>query len=257
MAIEFNGSKKDREMEALDVLFKGKSDEYKGRIYDYIRHAKVDANDPTFLLMAALGNLDVALIDLPKEIDASGKKSSTEITKMISDLRTLLHKAATQAQEQIEAMNGTERRIQQALDTFKVRVSETLAALKHYRDESYEILKVSRESYQRIVNDSHNKNAVLLGQFESLGKQLEEERTLRMEKPWRNAVNLPPLILGAVIVGSLIIGMLIGSNSTNRTLASIEQLQKQIYNTFEKPTDDAIRKILIEEENKRSRKKKG
>lgn len=69
MAIEFNGSKKNREMEALDLLLKGKSDEYKGRVLEYVRNAKVDADDSTFLLMAALGNLDVALVDLPKEIE--------------------------------------------------------------------------------------------------------------------------------------------------------------------------------------------
>ncbi len=34
MAIEFNGSKKNRELEALDLLLKGKSDEYKGRVLD-------------------------------------------------------------------------------------------------------------------------------------------------------------------------------------------------------------------------------
>jgi hypothetical protein len=257
MAIEFNGSKKDKELEALDLLLKGKSDEYKGRVLQYVRNAKVDANDSTFLLMVALGNLDIALVDLPKAIDASGKKSSVEIGKMISELRTLFQTVVKQAQEQMEAIDETEGRIQQQLDTFEVRVNETLAALKHYRDESYQILKVSQGSYQKIVDGSHAQNALLLAKSEKVGRQLEEERNLRMSKPWKNAVNLPPLALTAVIISSLLTGMLIGSNFTNRASASVDQLRTQIYNTFEKPQAEMIRKILMEEENKRNRKNRG
>lgn len=257
MALEFNGAKNAKELEALDVLLKGKSDEYKGRVLQYVRDAKVDANDPTFLLMAALGNLDTALIDLPKEIDASGKKSSTEIGKMISELRTLLQKAVKQAQEQIEAIDDAEGRIKQQLDTFEVRVNETLAALKHYRDESYKILKVSQGSYQKIVDDSFTQNAVLLAKFEKLGGQLEQERNLRMSKPWKNAVNLPPLALVAVIVLPLMIGLLIGTNFTNKESANIDRLRYQIYDTFKKPQEDAAKELLIKENNKKSRKNKG
>jgi hypothetical protein len=257
VALEFNGSKNAKELEALDVLLKGKSDEYKGRVLQYVRDAKVDANDPTFLLMAALGNLDVVLIDLPLAIDASGKKSSTEIGKMVSELRILLQKAVKQAQEQIEAIDDTEGRIQQQLDTFEVRVNETLAALKHYRDESYKILKVSQGSYQKIVDDSHAQNQLLLAKVERLGRQLEEERNLRMEKPWKNAVNLPPLALVAVIVLPLMIGLLIGTNFTNKESANIDRLRYQIYDTFKKPQEDAAKELLIKENNKKSRKNKG
>ena len=258
MAIEFNGSRKDKELEALDILLKGKSDEYKGRVLQYVRDAKVDANDSTFILMVALGNLDIALVDLPKALDASGKKSSVEIGKMISELRALFQEAVKQAQEQIEAIDDTEGRIQQQLDTFEVRVNETLAALKHYRDESYKILKISQGSYQKIVDDSHTQTAVLLAKVERLGKQLEEERNLRMEKPWKNAVNLPPLALVAVIVSPLIIGLLIGTNFTNKESANIDRLRYQIYDTFKKPQEDAAKELLIEEESKRkSRKKRG
>lgn len=257
MAIEFNGSKKDREMEALDLLLKGKPDDYKGRVYDYVRNAKVDANDPTFLLMAALGNLDVALVDLPKAIEASGQKSSAEISKLITELRTMFQLAAKQAQERIDAIDDTEGRIQQQLDTFEVRVNETLAALKHYRDESYKILKISQGSYQKIVDDSHTQNAVLLTKVEKLGKQLEEERNLRMEKPWKNAVNLPPLILVAMVVSPLMIGLLIGTNFTNKESANIDRLRYQIYDTFKKPQEDAAKELLIKENNKKSRKNRG
>jgi vacuolar-type H+-ATPase subunit I/STV1 len=257
MAIEFNGSKKNREMEALDLLLKGKSDEYKGRVYDYVRNAKVDANDPTFLLMAALGNLDVALVDLPKAIEANGKKSSAEISKLITELRTMFQLAAKQAQERIDAINDAEGRIQQQLDTVSVKMTETLATLKKYRDESSKVLEFSRDNYQKLVEENYTRHQQLLSKTEKLGQQLEAERQLRMSKPWKNAVNLPPLMLVAVIVLPLMIGLLIGSNFTNKESANIDRLRYQIYDTFKKPQEDAAKELLIKENNKKSRKNRG
>ena len=258
MTIEFNGSKKNRELEALDLLLKGKSDEYKGRVYDYVRNAKVDANDPTFLLMAALGNLDVALVDLPKAIEANGKKSSAEISKLITELRTMFQLAAKQAQERIDAINDAEGRIQQQLDTVSVKMTETLATLKKYRDESSKVLEFSRDNYQKLVEENYTRYQHLLAKTEKLGQQLEAERELRMGKPWRNAVNLPPLMLVAVIVLPLMIGLLIGSNFTNKESANIDRLRYQIYDTFKKPQEDAAKELLIKENNKKkSRKNRG
>jgi vacuolar-type H+-ATPase subunit I/STV1 len=257
MAIEFNGSKKDREMEALDLLLKGKSDEYKGRVLQYVRDAKVDAEDSTFILMVALGNLDVALVDLPKAIEASGKKSSVEISKMITELRTMFQLAAKQAQERIDAINDAEDRIQQQLDTVSVKMTETLATLKKYRDESSKVLEFSRDNYQKLVEENYTRHQQLLSKTEKLGQQLEAERQLRMSKPWKNAVNLPPLMLVAVIVLPLMIGLLIGSNFTNKESANIDRLRYQIYDTFKKPQEDAAKELLIKENNKKIRKNRG
>ena len=258
MAIEFNGSKKNRELEALDLLLKGKSDEYKGRVLEYVRNAKVDADDSTFILMVALGNLDVALVDLPKAIEASGQKSSAEISKLITELRTMFQLAAKQAQERIDAINDAEGRIQQQLDTVSVKMTETLATLKKYRDESSKVLEFSRDNYQKLVEENYTRHQQLLAKTEKLGQQLEAERELRMSKPWRNAVNLPPLMLVAVIVLPLMIGLLIGSNFTNKESANIDRLRYQIYDTFKKPQEDAAKELLIKENNKKkSRKNRG
>jgi hypothetical protein len=86
---------------------------------------------------------------------------------------------------------------------------------------------------------------------------LEAERELRMSKPWRNAVNLPPLMLVAVIVSPLMIRLLIGSNFTNKESANIDRLRYQIYDTFKKPQKDAAKELLIKENNKKSRKNRG
>lgn len=100
MAMQFNGKKLDREQEALDILLKGKSDDYKGRVLEYVRNAKVDASDPTFVLMVALGNLDIAMIDLPKVIAKGGKDLREEIGKIIIEFKAICQKAEQASQTQ-------------------------------------------------------------------------------------------------------------------------------------------------------------
>jgi ribosomal protein S9 len=102
MAIEFNGSRKDKELEALDILLKGKSDEYKGRVLQYVRDAKVDANDSTFILMVALGNLDIALVDLPKAITIGQQGMSEEIKRVESEFGKLWRTAIAALKVEIE-----------------------------------------------------------------------------------------------------------------------------------------------------------
>ena len=116
MAVEFNGSKKNRELEALDLLLKGKSDEYKGRILEYVRSAKVNADDPTFVLMVALGNLDIALVDLPKAIAKGGKDLREEIDKIINEFKAVYQKAEQSFQTQNAA-------VQSALTAVQTKIS--------------------------------------------------------------------------------------------------------------------------------------
>jgi hypothetical protein len=57
----------DKNLKALDKLLKDKPDDYKGRVLEYVRASNIDADDPTFILIAAQGSLDIALEKLPIE----------------------------------------------------------------------------------------------------------------------------------------------------------------------------------------------
>ena len=102
MASQFNSKKPDREQEALDILLKGKSNEYKGRTLEYVRSAKVNADDPTFVLMAALGNLDVALVELPQEID----KGKTSLREEIDAIKTEFQEIYNTVKQESQTQNA-------------------------------------------------------------------------------------------------------------------------------------------------------
>jgi hypothetical protein len=255
MALEFNGSRTVRELEALDVLLKGKSDEYKGRVLQYVRDAKVDANDSTFLLMAALGNLDIALIDLPKEIEANGKKYSAEIDKITTELRMMFQLAAKQVQAQIKEIERVEKEVKREIDRVPKVVAESIAESKKSREENLKLVKVLHENYQKNVEENRAESQRLIEQLDKIGRQLKEESQLRMSQPWKNAVNLPSWILLILVVVPLMSGLFLGSNLVNKDSANIDKLRYQIYDTFKKPQEDAAKEKLIEEENKKVRKR--
>jgi hypothetical protein len=95
MAIDFNGSSKNAELEYIDILLEGKSNEFKGRVLAFVRKYKIDAKDPTFMLLVALGNLDVALVDLPQAIDKGQQGMRGEIERVGGEFKQIWQSAVT------------------------------------------------------------------------------------------------------------------------------------------------------------------
>jgi hypothetical protein len=102
MAVNFNGSSKNAEMEYIDVLLEGKSNDFKGRVLAFIRKYKIDANDPTFMLLVAIGGLDTALVDLPQAIATGQKGMSEEIKRIENDFGKLWRTAIAALKSEIE-----------------------------------------------------------------------------------------------------------------------------------------------------------
>ena len=102
MAVDFNGASKNAEMEYLDILLEGKSNDFKGRVLAFIRKYKIDAQDPTFMLLVAIGGLDVALVDLPQAIAKGQKGMSEEIKRVESEFGKLWRTAIAALKSEIE-----------------------------------------------------------------------------------------------------------------------------------------------------------
>jgi DNA repair exonuclease SbcCD ATPase subunit len=102
MKIDFNGSSKNVEMEYIDILLEGKSNEFKGRVLAFIRKYKIDANDPTFMLLVAIGGLDVALVDLPQAIAKGQQGMSEEIKRVESEFSKLWRTAISALKSELE-----------------------------------------------------------------------------------------------------------------------------------------------------------
>jgi hypothetical protein len=102
MAVNFNGSSKNAEMEYIDILLEGKSNEFKGRVLAFIRKYKIDANDPTFMLLVAIGGLDVALVELPQALATGQKGMSEEVKRIEGEFGKLWRTAIAALKSEIE-----------------------------------------------------------------------------------------------------------------------------------------------------------
>jgi hypothetical protein len=130
MAVNFNGSSKNAEMEYIDILLEGKSNEFKGRVLAFIRKYKIDANDPTFMLLVAIGGLDVALVDLPQAVAQGQKGMSEEIKRVESDFGKLWRTAIADLKSKLEDVKTVSQERDLRSTTKERELSQKIAAVE-------------------------------------------------------------------------------------------------------------------------------
>jgi hypothetical protein len=187
MTVNLNSSKQDREMEALDILLKGKSDDYKGRVLEFVRRFKVDGNDPIFLLMAALGNLDIALLDLPKVIEDGGKDLRKKIDLIITDFRIVCETAKKESQLQNDTVKTALNELRTKIDaviTAENRIVEQLDRVSIAASETRELLESSQDEYKTYVSSAGRKFARLLDRADGLADTFVRMEQRDLISPW-------------------------------------------------------------------------
>jgi hypothetical protein len=130
MAIDFNGSSKNAEMEYIDILLEGKSNDFKGRVLAFIRKYKIDAKDPTFMLLVAIGGLDVALVDLPQAIATGQRGMSEEIKRVEGEFGKLWRTAIAALKVEIEDVKTLHQSRDLTATTKEGELNQKIAAVK-------------------------------------------------------------------------------------------------------------------------------
>ena len=187
MAVNLNGSKKDREMEALDLLLIGKSADYKGRVLEFVRRFKVDGNDPIFLLMAALGNLDVALVDLPKVIEDGGKDLRKKIDLITADFRIVCETAKKESQLQNDIVKAALQELQTKIEAVKTAENQFVDRLDEVSTvviETKDLLESSQDDYKTSVSSARRKFTRLLDRADGLAATFTRMEQRDLVSPW-------------------------------------------------------------------------
>jgi hypothetical protein len=130
MAVNFNGSSKNAEMEYIDILLEGKSNEFKGRVLAFIRKYKIDAQDPTFMLLVAIGGLDVALVDLPQAIATGQQGMSEEIKRVEIEFGKLWRTAIAALKVEIEDVKTLHQSRDLTATTREGELNQKIAVVK-------------------------------------------------------------------------------------------------------------------------------
>jgi hypothetical protein len=198
---------RDPVKEALDVLLdEDKSDAYKGRVLELVRKHKIDANDPIFLLVAGISNIDVALVDAPQKIDAI-------LTKF--DRTCLIQSASI---KQITDKH---------LDEFREEAQKEVAEMKSIVSSFKNAVRTAHDENKILCNQNVSlraENEILIDEIRTLVTTVQEtktglklERELRIKRPFLNAVNLPAYYFLIGSISLLLIGTGIGWKITDQS----------------------------------------
>lgn len=239
MAVDLNGSKKDREMEALDLLLIGKSADYKGRVLEFVRRFKVDGNDPIFLLMAALGNLDVALVDLPKVIEDGGEDLRKNIDLITADFQIVCETAKQESQSQNDTVNAALQELQikiEAVTTAEDRIVEQLDCVSTAAIETKNLLESSQDDYKTSVSSAGRKLARLLDRADGLAATFERMEQRDLVSPWDLTQWKAQHWIAAIGLATIL--LLMGVNSW-QTHSELSQIREDL-----RLSNDTVRDIL-------------
>jgi hypothetical protein len=243
MAVDFNGSSKHAEMEYIDILLEGKSNEFKGRVLAFIRKYKIDANDPTFMLLVAIGGLDVALVDLPQAVAKGQQDMSEEIERVGSEFKQIWRTAVTALKSEIEEIQKTqkegdltfvtrERELARKIGVINTAILDLAANINALQGiesrvkADYSALSMELRLYQQKLTAGLDR--------------LEQRDSVRIwdVDNWRAGHWL-------LLAGTLFLGLLIGIDSW-RTHSDLDRVSKKLDNVLTKVGHNATKLERIE-----------
>jgi vacuolar-type H+-ATPase subunit D/Vma8 len=223
---------KDRQL--LDLVLEGKPDAFKVKVYEIVRLSKMDANDPSFLLLVATGRLEVLLEQFPHDLsqmlqqEMETYQQGLQQTKKWfegekSDLKGFIQgiKVAGEAfQSNLAKQTET---VAAQTKVIREEVAAERAQIARERAEFIELVRVARDTYQTAIGQtqaeydkviSSNQQAfeqhqAVVSRGQKVVKELSSlQSELRVTKAWVNVLDsLPPLAWLGTIVGSMVVGI--------------------------------------------------
>lgn len=161
----------------LDLVLEGKSDTFKARVFEIVHKFKLDASDPSFLLLLSTGQLQALLEEFPAAFETlfmnllgamqrQHQQMLEDLRKDVSNLREIVQGAQTTNEELVEGLKGAVEDLQQFSEDQKEstvqRVKEILdfAQRKHtglteeVKRKEKEERKARGEAYQAALQKS-------------------------------------------------------------------------------------------------------
>ena len=223
-----------KEKQLLDLALEGKSDAYKVKVYEIVRLSKIDASDPSFLLLVATGRLEVLLEQFPNDLAQTLQQElqiyqqGLQQTKKWFEAEKIDLKGYVQGMKvageafQLNLTNQTEI-VSAQTQAILEQIATERAEIERDRAEFVKLLKVSRDVYQAAIsqvqteyNQSMTSNQQAFQQHQAVvdgGRKVVKELSslqskLQVTKAWVNVLDsLPPLAWLGTMAGSMFLGV--------------------------------------------------
>ena len=226
----------EKDKKYLDLVLQGKSDSFKVKVYEIVRDFKMDANDPSFLLLVSTGRLEVLLDEFPNDLAKTLKRELTIYQDILEQTKVLL-------ESQKADFKGYAQGIKIVNESFQVDVAKQILSLneqnqalreeiaitceqmKKEREEFFENKKYDRQNYQMLIEktqenydvamklsqQAHQRHSDVLNEGLKVIEDLKSlQQKIRINKLWANVSDaLPPMIMFYSILSSFAVGMMV------------------------------------------------
>jgi hypothetical protein len=223
---------KDKQL--LDLVLEGKSDAYKVRVYEIVRLSKLDASDPSFLLLVATGRLEVLLDEFPNDLSQTLQQELQIYLQGLQQTKKWFDGEKTDLKGYIQGIKVAGEAFQQNLtnqtevvaaqtQAIREEIATEQAEIAQDRAEFIKLIDISHNAYQTTISQTQqeynqaitsNQQAFqqhqdVVDEGQKVVKELRSlQNGLRATKAWVNVLeSLPPLAWLGTIVGSMVVGV--------------------------------------------------
>ena len=134
---------------SLDLLLKGRSDEFKDRVRALVQQYDIDENDPTFILLTGTTTLEVMLEKYPQEFEALFKQLLVQLDQRWGALQQQwaisAKESSTAAQQFTQALTDIKQASEAEQQTLRAQAGSQAELLTTVYQEQVQQLRVEAE----------------------------------------------------------------------------------------------------------------
>jgi hypothetical protein len=211
---------------ALDALLVGRDDTFKAKVLDLVVKNKWDADDPSFIITLATGQLQILLEDMPKSFESMSEKATQKVSQKLYEMQewqTLQQKAFVTVTKTItSAGDHVIAKVKDNTDEVVQEIKQSAQELRDIRNdiasdiEQMQIFIFKLQKNHTEVNmkmyKEQQKLQTELKILQKSGENIIKKQTTLAEKLkdtvfWTDMSNaFPPAIWGGSMAGAVVLG---------------------------------------------------
>jgi hypothetical protein len=211
---------------ALDALLVGRDDTFKAKVLDLVVKNKWDADDPSFIITLATGQLQILLEDMPKSFESMSEKATQKVSQKLYEMQewqalqqkafATVTKTITSAGDHViakvkDSTNEVVQEVKQSVQDVRDIRNDIASDMEQMQDFMVTLHKNHKESIMDLYMEQQKLQAQLKI-LQKSGENIAKKQASLVEKLkntvfWTDMSNaLPPAIWGASMAGAVVLG---------------------------------------------------
>ena len=228
MSFDLDGMPK-RDKELLDLALEGRSDTFKVKVFEIVRKFKLDASDPSFLLLLSTGQLEVLLDEFPAAFESL-------FTSLLAKLQQQLKQSEDALRSEIKTLKGIIQGVEATNEGLADDLTKAVSELRQFSDEQEAVLSQRVKDILGFAEKKRVESAEAVKQQETAEREKRTEAyKAALQKNATNIIEqagtalkakhtqalILPLVLGALVFFAIggWVGQVLGQNQVRSEYA--------------------------------------